>query len=49
MAYLGHLNRPLIDELAHIVAEALDWNNAQKKAEIERTLGILLDKHGVGL
>jgi len=49
MAYLGHLNRPLIDELADILAEVLGWNNAQKKAEIERTLGILLDEHGVGL
>jgi glycerol-3-phosphate dehydrogenase len=47
MAYLGHLNRPLIDELAEILAEVLDWSSAQKQAEIERTLDILKEKHGV--
>jgi glycerol-3-phosphate dehydrogenase len=49
MAYLGHLNHPLIDELADILAEVLGWINENKKAEIERTLGILLDKHGIRL
>ena len=49
MAYLGHLNRPLIDELAEILAEVLDWSSAQKQAEIERTLDILKEKHGVSL
>ena len=45
MAYLGHLNRFLIDELA----EVLDWSDTQKKTEIERTLDILQDIHGVGI
>lgn len=49
MAYLGHLNRPLIDELADILGESLDWNESLKKLEIERTLGILLDNHEVRL
>ena len=30
MAYLGHLNRPLIDELAGVLAEVLEWNSEQK-------------------
>jgi glycerol-3-phosphate dehydrogenase len=47
MAYLGHLNRPLIDELAEIVANVLGWSEAQKQAEIERTLQILQDQHGL--
>ncbi len=49
MAYLGHVTRPLVAELAGILAEVLDWGNAQKQAEIERTLNILKDKHGVDL
>ena len=49
MAYLGHLNRPLIDEMADILAEVLDWTTEKKQAQIERTLEILLDKHGVSL
>jgi glycerol-3-phosphate dehydrogenase len=49
MAYLGHLNRPLIDELAGILAYVLGWDDARKQAEIERTLGILKDMHGVSL
>jgi len=49
MAYLGQLNRPLIDELADSLAEVLGWSNAQKKTEIERTLEILQDRHGVKL
>ena len=49
MAYLGHLNRLLIDELADILAEVLGWSDTQKKTEIERTLDILQDIHGVGI
>jgi glycerol-3-phosphate dehydrogenase len=49
MAYLGQLNRPLVDELAGIVAEVLGWNEEQKRAEVARTLDILRDKHGVSL
>ena len=49
MAYLGYLNRPLIDELADILADVLEWDETQKQAEIERTLEILQDEHGVNL
>jgi len=47
MAYLGQLNRPLIDELAGILADILGWDNDQKQAEVERTLRILENQHGV--
>ena len=47
MAYLGHLNRPLIDELADILADVLAWDEMQKRAEIIRTLEVLQDRHGV--
>jgi glycerol-3-phosphate dehydrogenase len=49
MAYLGHLNRPLIDELAELVTEKLGWDQSQKQVEIKRTIDILKDKHGVEL
>ena len=47
MAYLGHLNHPLIEELAEITAEVLGWDGMRKQEEIQRTLEILKDKHGV--
>ena len=49
MAYLGQLNRPLIDELAGILADVLGWSDKQKQDEVERTLEILRDRHGVNL
>ena len=47
LAYLGELNLPLIKEMADVVGSELGWNDLQKKAEIERSLAILADKHGV--
>jgi glycerol-3-phosphate dehydrogenase len=47
MAYLGHLTRPLVDKLANILADVLNWDNAEMQNEIERTLEILKDEHGV--
>lgn len=47
IAYLGHLTRPLIDELADILAEVFGWSDAEKEAEAGRTLDILQDRHGV--
>jgi glycerol-3-phosphate dehydrogenase len=49
MAYLGHLNRPLLDELANTLANVLGWNDDRKRDEIQRTLEILRDRHGVNL
>ena len=49
MAYLGQLNRPLIDELAGILADVLGWSDKQKQEEVERTLEILRDGHSVNL
>jgi len=49
MAYLGYLSRPLIGELAGILVEVLDWSKSQKETEIERTLQILQENHGVRL
>ena len=47
LAYLGELNLPLIQEMADVVACELGWDASQKQCEIERSLDILADKHGV--
>jgi glycerol-3-phosphate dehydrogenase len=49
LAYLGQLTRPLVEELADSLGESLGWDGAQKKAEVNRTLEILADRHGVRL
>ncbi len=49
LACLGQLTRPMIEELANTLGESLGWDDAQKKAEVRRTLGILADRHGVRL
>jgi glycerol-3-phosphate dehydrogenase len=49
MAYLGQLNRPLVSELAEILAQILGWSDVRKNAEINRTLEILQDRHEVKL
>ncbi len=49
MAFLGHLNRALIEELADILGEILTWNESQRQVEIVRTVDILHDQHGVNL
>ena len=47
LAYLGELSLPLIEEMADVVGSELGWDASQKKAEIERSLEILADKHEV--
>jgi glycerol-3-phosphate dehydrogenase len=49
LAMLGLLTREMVDEVAGVLANAIGWSNEQKKAEIERTLSILADRHGVSL
>ena len=49
LAYLGQLNRPLVEELAKNLGRALSWTSDQTQAEVERALKILADRHGVRL
>jgi glycerol-3-phosphate dehydrogenase len=49
LAYLGQLNRPLVEKLAGWLGEALGWSETQKKAEIQRSVEILADRHQVQL
>ncbi|MFL7893673.1 MAG: glycerol-3-phosphate dehydrogenase/oxidase [Anaerolineales bacterium] len=47
IALLGQLNPGLVDEMAGILAEFLNWSAEEKTAEVERTLAILQDQHGI--
>lgn len=47
IAKLGLLTKPLLDELAVILAETLDWSEDQKEAELTRTIDILARKYEV--
>lgn len=47
LAMLGYLNPALIDELAGLLADVLNWSESQKAAEIEHLLNLLREKHGV--
>jgi glycerol-3-phosphate dehydrogenase len=49
LAYLGQLTRPLVEELAEAMGAALGWSKAETRAEVERALAILADRHGVAL
>jgi glycerol-3-phosphate dehydrogenase len=49
LAYLGQVTRPRLDELADELGEALGWDKDRKATEVNRTLDILADRHGVRL
>ena len=47
LAMLGRLTREAVDEVNAIMAESQGWDAEQKKAEAERTLRLLRDRHKV--
>lgn len=47
LAMLGRLTREALDEVNAIMAESQGWDAEQKKAEAERTLRLLRDRHKV--
>jgi len=49
LAMLGHATREMVDELADVFANILDWDLEERQAEVERALSILVDRHGVRL
>lgn len=49
LAWLGQTTLPIIEELAEVMGNVLGWSDAQQNTEIERTVEILRDKHGVTL
>lgn len=49
LGYLGQLTRPLMEDLANVLGDALGWNGTQKINEVERATRILVECHGVRL
>jgi glycerol-3-phosphate dehydrogenase len=49
LAKLGELTPLLLDELATALTIPMDWSEKRRKEEMERTVQVLQDKHGVRL
>lgn len=49
LAMLGRLTKESVLETADVLGEALGWGSDQKTAEVQRTLRLLRDRHGVVL
>jgi glycerol-3-phosphate dehydrogenase len=49
LAMLGKLSRDAVTETANLLAVTLGWSAEQKKAEAEKTLRLLADRHRVRL
>jgi glycerol-3-phosphate dehydrogenase len=49
LAMLGRLTYEMVQELAEVLGNALNWDRARMDAEAARTLSILADRHGLVL
>jgi len=49
LAYLGQLTRPLVEELAEHLGQALGWSEPKRQEEVQRAFALLADRHGVRL
>ena len=49
MALLGQLSLDLLEELAVVLAPVLEWSQERTQQEIERTVKLLREAHGVEL
>ncbi len=49
LAMLGRVTREMVDELGRVIGNVLGWNEEQKAAEVQRSLSILAERHGVRL
>ena len=49
LAMLGRLSRAAVEELAATAGESLGWDGEQKKAEVTRTLDLMVTRHNVRL
>ncbi len=47
IGWLGEVNQSVVEEMADLFAKKLNWNAAVKKKEIERTIEVFRDLHGV--
>ncbi|GGI47614.1 glycerol-3-phosphate dehydrogenase [Agromyces flavus] len=49
LAFTGALTPLLLDELAAVAGDELGWEAVERRAEVEATLRVLADRHGVVL
>ncbi|WP_448003775.1 FAD-dependent oxidoreductase [Agromyces bauzanensis] len=49
MAFTGTVTAPLLDELADLAGDELDWDTARRRAEVDATRAVLAERHGVAL
>ena len=49
LAWLGEVSLPLVEEMSAIMASRLGWTADQRQAEVQRTVDLLKDRHGVVL
>jgi len=49
LGMLGRLTKDIVEELADVLGDSLAWSSEQKIAEVQRTLRLLGDRHGVVL
>lgn len=49
LAMLGELTHDLVVELAQVLGEALGWTEEHVQSELERTIALMADHHGVHL
>ena len=49
LAMQGEVTRPLLEEVADVVAQSLGWSDEMKTAEIERVVQVFAKKHAVML
>ncbi len=47
LGWLGQVNKDVLEEMADLFAEKFNWNSAEKKKEIDRTVVVFKDLHGV--
>ena len=49
LAKCGDLTPALLDELASILMTSMDWSEVERREELDRTVNVLRDQHGVRL
>jgi glycerol-3-phosphate dehydrogenase len=49
IGWLGGYNREKLIEIANKTGEVVGWNGKKVNEEVERTIAILKEKHGVSL
>ena len=47
LAFVGGVTIDLLDELADVLASALGWTTEERADEVQRTLDVLRESHGV--